>query len=60
MALIDRGIGSVFVGIVDPDPRNNGTGLRLLAEAGVRVELGVLEQDIRDFLAPYLVGAVTE
>ena len=60
MALIDRAIGSVFVGIIDPDPRNNGRGLRLLAEAGVRVELGILEQDVREFLAPYLVGAVTE
>lgn len=59
-ALIDRGMESVFVGIIDPDPRNNGSGLRLLADAGVRVELGILEQDVREFLAPYLVSAVIE
>src|SRR5256885_938880 len=29
-AIIDRGIGSVVVGIIDPDPRNSGTGLQLL------------------------------
>jgi pyrimidine deaminase RibD-like protein len=60
MALIERGIGSVFVGIIDPDPRNNGRGLRLLMDAGIRVELGILEQAIGEFLAPYLVGAVNE
>ena len=60
MALIERGLGSVFVGIIDPDPRNNGRGLRLLMDAGIRVELGILEQEIREFLAPYLVSAVDE
>ena len=60
MALIDRGIGLVCVGIVDPDPRNNGKGLRLLLDAGVRVELGILEQTVREFLAPYLFGARTD
>jgi pyrimidine deaminase RibD-like protein len=47
----------VFVGIVDPDPRNNGKGLQLLRDAGIHVELGALEQEIREFLAPYLHGA---
>lgn len=54
IALIERGIGAVFVGIIDPDSRNNGEGLRLLREAGVVVELGVLEQDVTTFLRPYL------
>lgn len=37
VALINRGIRSVFVGIVDPDPRNNGKGLQLLRVARYRV-----------------------
>jgi pyrimidine deaminase RibD-like protein len=57
VALINRGFRSVFVGIVDPDPRNNGKGLQLLREAGIHVELGTLEHEIRAFLAPYLHGA---
>lgn len=59
-ALITLGIGSVFVGIVDPDPRNNGLGLRLLADAGVYVEVGILEDEIREFLTPHLAGTRTD
>ena len=53
-ALVERGIRSVFVGIIDPDPRNNGNGLQLLRDGGVSVELGILEGEIHTFLAPYL------
>jgi pyrimidine deaminase RibD-like protein len=60
MALIDRGVGSVFVGIIDPDSRNNGRGLHLLRAAGIRVELGILEREVRDFLTPYLLGVLAE
>lgn len=54
-ALVERGIGAVFVGIIDPDPRNSGSGLQLLRDAGVTVELGLLEDEIRAFLEPYLI-----
>ena len=59
-ALINLRIGSVFVGIIDPDPRNNGRGLRLLADAGIHVELGILEHEVREFLAPHLTGTRTD
>ena len=55
-ALVERGIGAVFVGIIDPDPRNSGSGLQLLRDAGVTVELGILEDEIRAFLGPYLIA----
>lgn len=54
-ALIRSGIGTVYVGIVDPDPRNSGAGLRALRDAGIHVELGILQAEIRAFLAPYLM-----
>jgi pyrimidine deaminase RibD-like protein len=56
-ALVTRGIRSVFVGIVDPDPRNNGRGLRLLMDAGIHVELGILDTEVNAFLASHLTGA---
>ena len=59
-ALISLGLGSVFVGIVDPDPRNNGRGLRLLEDAGIYVELGILEHEVREFLASHLAGSRTD
>jgi hypothetical protein len=31
--------------------------LQLLREAGIHVEVGTLEPEIREFLAPYLYGA---
>jgi pyrimidine deaminase RibD-like protein len=46
----------VFVGIIDPDPRNSGKGLQLLRDGGIVVELGILEEEIRAFLNPYLNG----
>ena len=53
-ALVELGIGQVFVGIVDPDPRNNGKGLHMLRQAGVSVEVGILQEEVEQFLAPYL------
>jgi pyrimidine deaminase RibD-like protein len=55
-ALVDRGIGLVVVAILDPHTRNSGRGVQLLRDAGVAVELGVLEPAVRTFLEPYLLG----
>ena len=55
-ALVDRGIGRVFVAILDPHTRNSGRGVQLLRDAGVVVELGILEPAVRAFLEPYLLG----
>jgi pyrimidine deaminase RibD-like protein len=55
-ALVDRGIGLVVVAILDPHTRNSGRGVQLLRDAGVAVELGVLEPAVRVFLEPYLLG----
>lgn len=35
--LIDRGVGTVFIGMYDPNPRIYREGWRLLSEAGVRL-----------------------
>ncbi len=53
-AIIDAGVRRVVVGVVDPDERVSGRGIELLREAGIEVEVGVQEEQVRNQLAPYL------
>ncbi len=62
--LIDRGVRSVYVGIIDPHPKNRGAGNRgagnrgagieKLEKAGVSVQLGILESEIKSDLESHL------
>jgi diaminohydroxyphosphoribosylaminopyrimidine deaminase/5-amino-6-(5-phosphoribosylamino)uracil reductase len=53
-AIIEAGIARVVVGTEDPDPNVSGKGIARLRSAGVDVEVGVLTDDVRAQLAPYL------
>lgn len=53
-ALIAAGVARVVVAVTDPDPRVAGGGLKMLAEAGIAVESGVMAEEARLVLAPYL------
>lgn len=52
--LIDAGVKTVYIGIVDPDPRNNGRGIAKLRNSGVDVHVGILEKEITADLEGYL------
>lgn len=54
-SLVQARISKVYVSVVDPDPRNNGTGIDLLIRAGVPVEVGLLADQVAAFLKPYLL-----
>ena len=54
VALIEAGIARVVGAIGDPNPLVNGAGLLALAEAGVAVEQGLMEQDAREINKGYL------
>ena len=56
-ALIAAGVAGVYVGIVDPDPRNQGRGIDMLRDAGIPVTVGILGEDVENFLGPYLIRA---
>ncbi len=43
--ILERKIGKVYVGSLDPNPKVAGKGIRILQEHGVEVETGVLEEE---------------
>ena len=49
------GVSHVFVGIVDPHPRNRGRGIEILRAGGIHVEVGIVANEIEAALAPYLI-----
>ncbi|MEM7017724.1 MAG: bifunctional diaminohydroxyphosphoribosylaminopyrimidine deaminase/5-amino-6-(5-phosphoribosylamino)uracil reductase RibD [Pseudomonadota bacterium] len=54
-ALVKAGIKSVYVGIIDPHPKNQGAGIQILQDAGVEVHIGILSTQIQAELGPYLL-----
>jgi pyrimidine deaminase RibD-like protein len=55
--MIARRVGAVYVALIDPHPKNQGRGIEMLREAGVRVVTDFLADEARSHLAPYLYGA---
>jgi diaminohydroxyphosphoribosylaminopyrimidine deaminase/5-amino-6-(5-phosphoribosylamino)uracil reductase len=58
-AIVAAGIRRVVVGIEDPDPNVRGAGVRALREAGLEVEIGVCQDEVRAQLSPYLKHRTT-
>ncbi len=44
--IIEAGIKKVFVGMIDPNPLNNGKGISMLKEHGIKAEVGFLEDKL--------------
>jgi len=53
-AIIDAGVSRVVVGTLDPDSKVSGSGVQQLRNAGITVDVGVLEQEVKQQLAAYL------
>ena len=53
--IVARKIKKVYVGILDPYPRNNGAGMDLLRSGGVETEIGLLAEEIEKDLNAYLI-----
>ena len=52
--IISSGIKEVVVGMVDPNPLNNGKGLNILKSRGINVISGILEEELRKINAPFI------
>ena len=44
-ALIENGIKEVYIGMLDPNPRVNGQGVIQLQQSGIKVYVGILEEE---------------
>lgn len=52
--IVTTKIKKIYVGILDPHPKNDGKGIDILTRANIPVHLGLLGQEIREELSPYL------
>lgn len=54
LAVIERGIKRVFIGMKDPNPLVNGRGIRKLKGCGIEVKAGIFEDECRNINKPYM------
>lgn len=52
-AVLAAGVAKVVIGSHDPFPQVNGRGIARLRQAGVSVETGLLDHDVRQLNAPF-------
>ncbi len=52
--IIEKGVGRVVVGMLDPNPLVAGKGVQMLREAGIEVIVGVLEAECRELNKRFL------
>ena len=52
--IIEKGVGHVVVGCLDPNPKVAGKGVQMLRDAGIKVEVGVCEDQCRELNKRFL------
>ena len=52
--IIEKGVGRVVVGMLDPNPLVAGKGIQMLRDAGIEVVVGVMEHECRELNKRFL------
>ena len=52
--IIEKGVGRVVVGMLDPNPLVAGRGVQMLRDAGIEVVVGVMEKECRELNKRFL------
>ena len=52
--IIEKGVGKVVVGMLDPNPLVAGKGVQMLRDAGIEVIVGVMEKECRELNKRFL------
>jgi diaminohydroxyphosphoribosylaminopyrimidine deaminase / 5-amino-6-(5-phosphoribosylamino)uracil reductase len=58
-ALIKAGVGRVYAGMIDPNPRVSGMGMERLRGAGIAIVSGILEDECRRVNEPFIKHVTT-
>ena len=56
--ILEKGVGAVVVGVLDPNPKVSGRGVEILRAAGVEVLLGILADECRRLNGSFWVNQV--
>lgn len=48
-------VKKVYVGTLDPHPKNQGAGIKILTDANIEVETAVLEKEVLESIESYLI-----
>ncbi len=52
-AIIEAGIENVIIGCLDPNPKEDGAGRKVLIDAGIKVEVGLMEEECKELIEAY-------
>lgn len=59
-AIIEKGLKRVVIATLDPNPLVNGRGVKMLADAGIQVEVGILEKAAQNLNKKYFYHIVNK
>lgn len=58
-AIIKAGVKRVVIGMIDPNPKVSGRGIELIKKAGIKVQIGLLEEEAKKLNEIYIKHITT-